>query len=263
MQLIDVGVNLTNHRLFDRLASVIDDAQNNHVIHQIITGTSIESSEHAIEISKTKPGYFSSTAGCHPHDAKDFIDNHRLRLIELSKQDSVVAIGECGLDFNRNFSPQDIQIKVFEQQIEISSEVNLPLFMHQRDAHDSFIELLTAYKDKYSSGVVHCFTGDKKQLKDCLDLGLYIGITGWICDHRRNADLKDALQYLPLDRLMVETDSPYLLPRNIKPKPKSNTNFPAHLPWIVEQIAEILNVPPENIAQQTIKNTSDFFSLTI
>lgn len=263
MQLIDIAVNLTNHRLLDRLQTVIDNAQENHVIHQIITGTSIESSEHAIEISKVYPEYFSSTAGCHPHDAKDFKDEHRQRLYDLAKQDNVVAIGECGLDFNRNFSPQDIQLRVFEQQIEIAVDVNLPLFMHQRDAHKELTDVLTNYKDSYSSGVIHCFTGDKNQLKDCLDLGLYIGVTGWICDHRRNAELKEALQYLPLDRLMVETDSPYLLPRNIKPKPKSNTNFPANLPWVVKQISEILNIPAEKIAQQTIKNTSDFFSLTI
>lgn len=263
MQLIDIGVNLTNHRLYDRLQSVIDDAQHNNIIHQIITGTSIESSERAVEISNKYPGYFSSTAGCHPHDAKDFKAEHRQQLIDLSNHDSVVAIGECGLDFNRNFSPQPIQISVFEQQIEIAQTVNLPLFMHQRDAHQTFIDILTTHRDEYSSGVIHCFTGDKYQLKDCLDLGLYIGITGWICDHRRNAELKDALRYLPVDRLMVETDSPYLLPRTIKPKPKSNTNFPAYLPWVVKMISEILDVSEKQIAQQTRENTSEFFSLTI
>jgi len=263
MQLVDIGVNLTNKSLRSQLDDIIHHAQNAGVIHQIITGTSLQSSLQAVEITATKPDYFSSTAGCHPHDAKDFQDSDEQKLLELSKLSTVVAIGECGLDFNRNYSPQDIQQKVFIRQIEIACEVQLPLFMHQRDAHQRFIEILSDYNGQYKSGVIHCYTGDKKQLKDCLDLGLHIGITGWICDERRSTELQEAIKYLPLDRIMIETDAPYLMPRNITPKAKSRTNVPANLPWIVKQVAELLQLSPEIVAQETTSNAREFFALAI
>ncbi|RKZ99471.1 MAG: hydrolase TatD [Gammaproteobacteria bacterium] len=263
MDLIDIGANLTNKRLYSQLQDTILNAKNAGVVHQIITGTCLDSSEQALQISKSHPNYLSSTAGCHPHDAKDFKVSDQKLLEQLSQHQEVVAIGECGLDFNRNFSPQDTQQKVFETQIEIACKVNLPLFMHQRDAHKRFVEILSRYKGQFKSGVIHCFTGDKEQLKDCLDLGLHIGITGWICDQRRSAELQEAVKYLPLDRMMIETDAPYLLPRNIKPKPKSSTNVPANLPWVLKRLAELLNTDAEIIAQQTTNNARTFFSLTI
>jgi len=262
MSLIDIGVNLTNPSLLKNIDDVILQAKSAGVIHQIITGTSIKNSQQALQIADSNPSYFSSTVGCHPHDAKDFQSSDEELLIQLAKQKSVVAIGECGLDFNRNYSPRKSQEKVFECQIEIACKTNLPLFMHQRDAHQRFIEMLSENKGQYKSGVIHCFTGDKSQLKDCLDLGLSIGITGWICDERRGSDLQDAIKYLPIDRMMVETDAPYLMPRNIKPKPKSRTNVPANLPWIINKIANILGLDPEFIAQQTTDNTRKFFALS-
>lgn len=262
MKLIDIGVNLTNQRLYNKLGDIIHNAKSAGIIHQIITGTSLKSSQLALQITKSYPGYFSSTAGCHPHDAKDFKIADETLLQHLAEEDGVVAIGECGLDFNRNYSPEDIQEKVFARQIEIACKVKLPLFMHQRDAHRRFVEILSQYQGQYTAGVIHCFTGDKQQLRDCLDLGLFIGITGWICDERRGKELQDAVKYLPLDRIMVETDAPYLLPRNIKPKPKSNTNEPANLPWVLLQLAECLELNAETIAAQITNNTKQFFALT-
>ena len=262
MELIDIGVNLTNQRLYNQLGDIIQHAKSAGVIHQIITGTSVEDSQRALQISHSDPDYFSSTAGCHPHDSKDFKSSDEALLMRLAKESSVVAIGECGLDFNRNYSPQDVQQEVFKCQIEIACKVKLPLFMHQRDAHKRFIEILSDYKGLYKTGVIHCFTGDKKQLKDCLDQGLYIGITGWLCDERRGKELQEAIKYLPIDRMMIETDSPYLLPRNIIPKPKSRTNVPANLPWIVTQLAQLLAIDEEIIARETTNNARNFFALS-
>jgi len=166
------------------------------------------------------------------------------------------------LDFNRNYSPPDIQKRVFECHIEIAGKVSLPLFMHQRDAHQEFIEILSSNKNSLTSGVIHCFTEGKALLRDYLDLGLYIGITGWLCDERRAFDLQEAVKYIPLDRIMVETDSPYLLPRTIKPKPKSRTNVPANLPWVVKQLAKLLDMKPDMIAEITTKNAKSFFNLS-
>ena len=262
MQLIDIGVNLTNRSLFKQLGDIIKNAKQAGIIHQVITGTSLETSQQALQIIHSNPDYFSSTAGCHPHDAKHFKASDVQLLFQLAEQKGVVAIGECGLDFNRNYSPPEVQEKVFADQIEIATKVKLPLFMHQRDAHRRFIEILSQYKAHDIGGVVHCFTGDKQQLKDYLDLGLHIGITGWICDERRGIELQQAVKYLPLDRIMLETDAPYLLPRNIKPKPKSHTNVPANLPWIVMQLAEIIGIDVVTVAAQTTKNTKRFFSLS-
>ena len=262
MELIDIGVNLTNPVLYKQLGDIVQNAKSVGVVHQIITGTSVKSSEQAHQITQTDPEYFSSTAGCHPHDAKDFKSDDIKLLLELAEEDTVVAVGECGLDFNRNYSPQDIQLDVFKSQIEIACQVNLPLFMHQRDAHKQFIEILSHYKQQFKSGVIHCFTGDRKQLRDCLDLGLYIGITGWLCDERRGSILQEAIKYMPLDRIMIETDAPYLMPRNITPKQKSNINTPSNLPWIVNQISLILGVEDNFIAEVTTNNATNFFELS-
>ena len=261
MQLIDIGVNLTHPSLYKKLDEITLKAKDAGVIHQIITGTCLSSSQQAYEISQSSPNYFSSTAGCHPHDAKDFSDAEDILIRDLSKSPTVVAIGECGLDFNRNYSPQDIQKTVFERQINIAIDTKLPLFMHQRDAHQAFIEILSQYSNQYTKGVTHCFTGNKQQMKECLDIGLYIGITGWLCDERRGGELQDALRYLPLDRLMIETDAPFLLPRNIKPKPKSGTNTPENLTWIVKKIAAILNMSEALVADKATENTKAFFDL--
>jgi TatD DNase family protein len=262
MQLIDIGVNLTHPSLYNKLDEITLKAKSAGVIHQIITGTCLNSSLQASEITQSNPNYFSSTAGCHPHDAKDFTEADEIMLRDLSSNPSVVAIGECGLDFNRNYSPQDIQKTVFEQQIQLACSTKLPLFMHQRDAHDMFVEILTQYSGNYTKGVIHCFTGNKQQMKECLDIGLYIGITGWLCDERRGAELQEALKYLPLDRLMIETDAPFLLPRNIKPKSKSRTNTPENLTWIVKQVASLLNIEEELVATIATNNTKEFFALT-
>lgn len=263
MQLVDIGVNLTNKSLLSQINQVISDAKTAGIIHQIITGTSTEESILALEIAKTDINYFSTTAGCHPHDAKDFTNNDIAVLKKLATHSSVVAIGECGLDFNRNFSPPKSQEEVFIKQIELACELQKPLFMHQRDAHMRFIDLISDYKKQLPSGVVHCFTGDKNEMQDYLDLGFYIGITGWICDLRRNQELVDAVKYLPPDRLLIETDAPYLLPRNIAPKPTSRTNTPSNLTWIVDTLAEILSKSASLIAEETTNNARNLFHLTI
>lgn len=262
MQLIDIGVNLTNQRLYQQIEKLIKSAKAAGIMHQVITGTSLLTSQQAIQICETNPNYFSATAGCHPHGAKDFKEDDKRLLRDLANHSNVVAIGECGLDFNRNYSPQDIQQQVFIDQVEIACEVKLPLFLHQRDAHSRFIEILSDYQGRYRSGVIHCFTGGKQQLKDCLDLGLNIGITGWLCDERRGVELQEAVKYIPLDRIMIETDSPYLLPRNISPKPKSSTNVPANLTWIVTKLAEILELETAIVAKQTTLNAKSFFAIS-
>ena len=218
--LIDIGVNLTSTSFDNDRDDVVQRALDAGVKAMILTGTSMEESKQALIYAKTYPFCFS-TAGVHPHDAKDFLESDYLDLKLLAGEKKVVAIGETGLDFNRDFSPRDVQESVFERQIELSIETEMPLFCHERDASTRFAEMVKAYRDDIKELVIHCFTADKKALYSYLDLDLHIGITGWVCDERRGTHLHPLLSDIPSNRLMIETDAPYLLPRTLGKKPKN------------------------------------------
>jgi len=261
MKWIDIGVNLTNSRFDKDRQQVIEQAELQGVIGQVVTGTNLTESEQAFRLSQQYPGRLFSTAGCHPHDAKHFSLADLDQLNQLLQNQSVVAVGECGLDFNRNFSPRDVQLEVFEQQLKLAVDCKKPVFLHERDAFEEQLQLLTKYRNNLSGAVVHCFTGNKKQLLAYLDLELHIGITGWICDERRGLKLKEIVHLIPDDKLMIETDAPYLTPRNLQPKPKSNRNLPQYLPQIALSIAEARNVSLIHLSQQCWATTTKFFGL--
>ncbi len=261
MKWVDIGVNLTNKRFDKDREAIIHQAIAVGVKQQIITGTNLLESLNAFKLSQQYPNILFSTAGCHPHDAKDFSQNDLQQLKKTLLNPSVVAVGECGLDFNRNFSPKSEQLSVFEQQLELACEVQKPLFLHERDAFSEQIKLLEKYLPHLSGAVIHCFTGNKEQLLGYLNLGLSIGITGWICDERRGLELKEIIQYIPDNKLMIETDAPYLLPRDMRPKPKSSRNLPQYLPHIAGTIATCRNTTLEELSRQCYANSKTFFSL--
>ncbi|GAL07745.1 deoxyribonuclease TatD [Photobacterium aphoticum] len=259
--MIDIGVNLTNNR-FDRdREAVIERAQTAGVHGMILTGTSIEESQQAFAMAQQWPGYCYSTAGVHPHDAKSVDDLTLPAIRALAAHPEVVAIGECGLDFNRDFSPRPQQEAVFEAQLALAAELNLPVFMHCRDAHERFMAILAPWRDKLPAAVLHCFTGSEAELRDCLALDLHIGITGWVCDERRGLDLREIVGLIPDDRLMIETDCPYLLPRNLRPKPKSSRNEPQYLPHIASEIALCRGQTPDAVARASYTTTQAFFQI--
>ncbi|GAA4358687.1 TatD family hydrolase [Kangiella marina] len=266
MSFIDIGVNLTNNRFNDDYEQVIETARQHNVITQILTGTSLQESQQALALAREYPDLYS-TAGCHPHDAKDFQDQDLRALKALLQHDTVVAVGECGLDFNRNFSPQDTQLKVFEQQIQLACEVQKPLFLHERDAGDAMIALLKQYQSKLPKAVIHCFTGSQKSLETYIDMGLYIGITGWICDERRGQALAEMVHLIPDDKLMIETDAPFLTPRDLtkeqKSQLKSNRNEPFLLPHIAQKIASCREQSLLELSKNCFNNTVAFFNLPI
>jgi len=261
MNLIDIGVNLTGSSFHKDMPEVISRAQQAGVSKMIVTGTNIEHSEQAAELTQNYPGVLYATAGVHPHHAKECNDQTLARLESLAQQQAVVAIGECGLDFNRNFSPVDEQEKWFEAQLELASGLDLPVFLHQRDAHQRFVEILSRWRDKLSGAVAHCFTGDTDEVLAYVDLDLHIGVTGWICDERRGQSLQQAVKHIPRDRLMIETDAPYLLPRDLVPKPKDRRNEPMYLPHICEAVARYCGESSENMALSTTQVSKKFFSL--
>lgn len=261
LTLIDIGVNLDHASFSKDRREVISRAVKAGVVQMVATGTHLRSSQGAQALSKENPGVVFSTAGFHPHNAKLFDDRAQKALKELLQKPEVVSVGECGLDFNRDFSPRPVQEKCFEAQLALAKELQKPLFLHERDAFERFSAILQNNQQGLPPAVVHCFTGDAKELEAYLAMGLYIGITGWICDERRGTHLKSLLPKIPLDRLMVETDAPFLTPRDLRPKPADNRNEPSFLPHVTQAIAKALKKSPQEVADATTQNARSFFRL--
>jgi TatD DNase family protein len=205
--LVDIGVNLAHKRFSHDLSEVIQRAIDAKVAKMVITGTSVVASRRAIEIAKLTPGVLFSTAGVHPHDAKSWTaaTAQNLRNLITRNKATVKAIGECGLDFDRNFSTPDDQIRAFRAQLDLACEMNLPVFLHERAAFEQFFGILKEYRPRLGAAVVHCFTGTTEELDAYLSLDLHIGITGWVCDERRGLELLRMTPRIPLNRLMIET----------------------------------------------------------
>ena len=211
LELIDIGANLAHKSFQQDLEAVIERARAAGVSSIVITGTSVEGSEAALRLARDRAPTLYATAGVHPHDASSFTDSTIEELRRLAGHPAVRALGECGLDYNRNFSPRAAQLHAFEAQLQLAAELQLPAFIHDREAHADLLALLRRYRDRIVDGVIHCFTGQQRELRAYLDLDLHIGITGWICDERRGLHLRELVREIPADRLMLETDSPYLL----------------------------------------------------
>jgi TatD DNase family protein len=259
MQLVDIGANLTHPAFRDDLDAVLTRARQAGVETIIVTGTTIQESQAALALAASHPDALYATAGVHPHHARDCDSLTIPALRELAQDPRVVAIGECGLDFNRNYSPHPDQEKWFIAQIELGLSLHKPLFLHSRDAHPRFAEILKHHQVK--DAVAHCFTGERQELKAYLDLDLYIGITGWICDERRGRHLVELVREIPRERLLLETDSPYLTPRDLKPQPKARRNEPAFLAHILKAVARAAGRPAEEVAAETARNARDLFGL--
>ena len=261
VSLVDIGINLTDLAFKPDCADVIERARQAGVSTLIITGTDLASSQHALRLcNKVGAGLFC-TAGVHPHYAKEWTDDYHEQLLELTRHDQVIAIGETGLDYNRNLSPPDVQRRVFEAQLGLAASTGLPLFLHERDAAEDQLTLLRRYRDRIAGGVVHCFTGSADVMQQYLALDLYIGITGWICDERRGLELRDQVKDIPLNRLLLETDGPYLLPRDLNPKPKSRRNEPMYLPHIAAAVAGCMGIDVAELAAATTQNAQQLFNL--
>ncbi len=260
-ELIDIGANLAHDSFDDDREAVLARAADAGVTRIVVTGSSDQSNRDAAALAKTHPGVLYSTAGMHPHHASEYTEASDTLIRELADNGDIVAVGECGLDYFRNFSPREAQLDAFKAQLEIAADTGLPVFLHQRDAHDDFVEILEPMLPRLSRAVAHCFTGEHESLREYLAMGLYIGVTGWICDERRGTHLRDIVSAVPDDRLMIETDAPYLLPRTIRPKPKSRRNEPMYLPEVLRIVAEAREQNEDQIAASTTATAIRFFDL--
>jgi TatD DNase family protein len=259
LPLADIGLNLAHDSFDHDRDEVIAAAVAAGVRYMVVTGSTLGSTRAAIELVRAAPDTFRATAGIHPHHAREFHDTEVDELRSLMLAPEVGAAGECGLDYFRNFSPHADQERVFRVQLELAVETGKPVFLHQRDAHDAFAAILRDYVPRLAGGVAHCFTGDERELREYLSMGLSIGVTGWICDERRGQHLRELVRLIPLDRLMLETDAPYLLPRDLVPRPKSRRNEPRHLAHILEVVSALRGEPPSLVAAATTRNAIAFF----
>jgi TatD DNase family protein len=242
MQFIDIGANLTHSSFQHDFADVLARARAAGVVQLVVTGASAQGARDALALAQTHRGVLFATAGVHPHHASEFNADTESTLAQLHAVAEVVAVGETGLDYHRDFSPRPAQLFAFERQLDLAARCGKPLFLHQRDAHKDFLACMDSMLNQSGRGgigpaVVHCFTGERHELFDYLDRDFHIGITGWICDERRGTHLHELVKHIPADRLMLETDAPYLLPRNVKPMPAHRRNEPLYLPHICAEVA--------------------------
>lgn len=262
MELVDICFNFAHSSFRPDERAVLERAIHSGVTRLVCTGSDLEDSQQSILLAETYPEHLYATVGVHPHRSVTWNDRVAQSLQSLAQHHTKVrAIGEAGLDFNRDYSPRKAQMYAFEAQLELAIDLGLPVFLHERDAHAQFTHILAHYRDQLSHAVVHCFTGTEEELAAYLDLDLHIGITGWICDERRGHHLHKFIGRIPTNRLMIETDAPYLLPRDMRPRPHSRRNEPSYLPHVLETIAEITNRPSAEIAQQTTAVARNFYNL--
>jgi TatD DNase family protein len=259
-ELFDIGSNLTHSSFSADLDRVIERALDAGVLRQVVTGADLASSHAAAKLAGHRPMLWS-TAGVHPHHAAELDPSRHAELREILQLPRVVAVGECGLDYFRDLSPRPAQRAAFIAQLEIAAACGKPVFLHQREAHEDFAAILAEHRSALVGGVAHCFTGGPLELEVYLALGLSIGVTGWVCDERRGASLREAVPLIPIEHLMIETDAPYLLPRDLQPQPKSRRNEPAYLPHVARAVAGLRRESLQEVADSTTRNAVRFFRL--
>ena len=259
--LIDIGANLAHDSFDVDRDAVLARAWAAGLDAIVVTGSDAASNENASALALRHPLRLYATAGLHPHHAADWSEALGRRIAELAQQPQVIAVGECGLDYFRDLSPRPSQQAAFIAQLRLAIAAGKPLFLHQRDAHADFFAILREHRGALVDCVVHCFTDTGDALDDYLALDCHIGITGWICDERRGAHLIDAVRRIPAQRLLLETDAPYLLPRTLKPAPKHRRNEPAFLPWVLHSVAQARGVEATELAAQTAANARRFFRI--
>ena len=261
MLLADSCFNINHESFKIDLGDILDAANNVGVEYFFCPASKEKEIEDLINLSESYQKNIFCSIGIHPHNASDLKPNTIENLKKYLGNQHVKAIGEIGLDYYRNFQSPEIQKKCFNAFLELASTNQYPVFLHHREAFSDFYPMIKNCIGEVPDSIVHCFTGTKSELKKFLDLGLYIGITGWICDPKRGADLREIIKYIPLDRLLIETDAPYLVPKNMVNKPRNNRNEPLFLEHIANDISELLNIDKALLAEETTNNFKKLFRI--
>jgi TatD DNase family protein len=263
---IDIAVNLLHQRFAADREEVLQRATAAGVASMLITSTDLNATEKAIAYCELHDMF--CTAGIHPHDANGAAEKYVDELTLLAQSDRVKAIGETGLDFNRNFSPPATQRDIFSQQLRLACELQKPVFVHDRDSNGEVYDQLHEFDKELNGVVIHCFTGTRTDLHRYLEAGYFIGITGWVCDVRRGEELRSMIPDIPLEQLLVETDAPFLKPHTVPAdwqanlsRRNSKRNEPALLCYVIAQIAQLHECEPNTIAAITTRNALTLFDL--
>ena len=266
--LIDIAGNLTNKAFREDLPQVLARAESAGVVGIIVAGVTAATSRRGWELACEQAAVSTpsalrlvATSGIHPHHASEATPSVLAEIAEIATRDHVVAVGECGLDYNRDFSPRDVQRKAFEAQLEIAASLRKPVYLHERDAHEDFVAILERWRPKLVRAVVHCFTGTHAVLERYVAMDVHIGFTGWICDERRGTHLRELVQLVPQGRLMVETDAPYILPRDMRPRPSSGRNEPAFVAHVARAVAAARGESFESLAEHSTLAARAFFAM--
>jgi TatD DNase family protein len=262
---VDIGVNLTHRAFRKHWRNVVQRAIDTGVTKLILTGTSISGSKECLELcqtwlDETGTKNLYTTVGVHPHDAKTWNNEHSYNeMKEMLTNPLAVAVGECGLDFNRNFSTPNDQIHAFREQVKLAVELNMPLFLHEREAHTDLVKVLDEIKEEMGSLppiVVHCFTGMEQEAMEYIAREYYIGFTGTICKKERGAPLRDMLPSIPLEKIMVETDAPFMgFQRGRK------SSEPADCIEVARKLAETVDIEFSTVCETTTASALDFFRI--
>ena len=263
IQYYDIGLNLFC-RQFKNPDKIVSDAWKEGVCC-ILTGSDMDSSWQVEGYTRRfdRPNAALTvygTAGIHPHNADSARKEDFVRIEQmLSSNPKIIAVGECGLDFDRMYSTRENQIRCLEHHIQIAERLNMPMFLHERDAAKEFAARFEKHPEVCKRSVVHCFTGDRATMEKYLDMGFCIGITGWICDDRRADDLRKAVAILPPDRVLIETDAPYLTPRNVPGL--GRTNLPQNVKYVARELAKYMNIDEQELIAHTRENTERLFRI--
>jgi TatD DNase family protein len=253
--LIDSHAHLDMKDFKRDLDDVLERALQEGLTHIITIGIDLVSSQEALKLAN-QYDYIYSTIGFHPHNANEAESEQLEKICEFASEPKVVAWGEIGLDFYRNYSPREKQMEVFKRQLDLAYEVDLPVIIHERDAYAEVYAILKKKRNRITRGVIHCFSGDYDQAMAYMDLGYYISFTGKVT-YKNMSKLQDAAAGVPLDRILVETDAPFLTP---VPK-RGKRNEPAFVTHTAQKIAELRNMSFEEVAQQTSENTKRLFGI--
>ena len=270
MNLTDICLNISNRQFKSDIDQVLKRAETANVSRIVVVGTDVDSSRICADWADQREQLFA-TAGVHPHDADQVTDRWLEDLRAMAMKDSVVAIGETGIDFNRNYSSRENQIACFGEQITLAQELDMPLFVHDRDSDGLVLEMLRAF-DSSLGVVIHCFTGTAEELNRYVSAGYSIGITGWICDQKRGQGLRNMITDVPLNQLLIETDAPFLRPHNTPENWLASHHIssqfkrrcePAMLPFVLDTIAQHRTESIEEIAAATHRNAARLFNLPL
>lgn len=258
--LIDIAANLTHDSFDEDRDAVFQNALDAGVGKFLIVGTDRASSGQALTLCEQRPHDSRATVGLHPHHASDWSDELHDMYQDWLQHPLCSAAGEMGLDYFRNFSSPEDQKKAFSAQLKLAVDSQLPAYLHVREAFDDFYPMLKEVRGDLSQAIVHCFTGSREEMEAYVELDCGIGITGWVCDERRGEELQRIVPWIPDDRLMIETDAPYLLPRTLTPRPKTRRNEPKYLPEVLRVVAQLREVSESELSEQLWNNTHRYFS---